>query len=255
MSDRDIALAVIGGTGLYKLADLQDVRSRTSPSRTTARPPGRSRIGTLGGASRRLPGAPRRRPFAAAAPDQLPRQPGRAAGAGRAARARAQHRRRHHRALRPARAGLSGPAHRLHLGPHLARSARNRAPRCCMSISASPTRARCAQAVLAAARRAGVDAGRRRLLRRHPGAAPGDTRRDRAHAPRRLRPGRHDRHARGRRWRARWGWTTPAWRSSPTGRPAPGPDPDEVITLQDVLDNVAAASAGLPDLLRALLAG
>jgi 5'-methylthioinosine phosphorylase len=34
-----------------------------------------------------------------------------------------------------------------------------------------------------------------------------------------------------------------------------GPDRDEVITLQDVLDNVAAASAGLPALLRALLAG
>lgn len=33
-----------------------------------------------------------------------------------------------------------------------------------------------------------------------------------------------------------------------------GPDPDEVITLQDVLDNVAAASAGLPALLGALLA-
>jgi 5'-methylthioinosine phosphorylase len=33
-----------------------------------------------------------------------------------------------------------------------------------------------------------------------------------------------------------------------------GPDPDEVITLQDVLDNVAVASAGLPALLRALLA-
>ena len=33
-----------------------------------------------------------------------------------------------------------------------------------------------------------------------------------------------------------------------------GPDPDEVITLQDVLDNVAAASSGLPALLRALLA-
>jgi len=33
-----------------------------------------------------------------------------------------------------------------------------------------------------------------------------------------------------------------------------GPDPDEVITLQDVLDNVAAASGGLPALLRALLA-
>jgi 5'-methylthioinosine phosphorylase len=33
-----------------------------------------------------------------------------------------------------------------------------------------------------------------------------------------------------------------------------GPDPDEVITLQDVLDHVAAASAGLPPLIRALLA-
>lgn len=32
-----------------------------------------------------------------------------------------------------------------------------------------------------------------------------------------------------------------------------GPDPDEVITLQDVLDNVAAASAGLPALLCAML--
>jgi 5'-methylthioinosine phosphorylase len=34
-----------------------------------------------------------------------------------------------------------------------------------------------------------------------------------------------------------------------------GPDVEEVITLQDVLDNVAAASAGLPALLRALLDG
>lgn len=32
-----------------------------------------------------------------------------------------------------------------------------------------------------------------------------------------------------------------------------GPDPDEVITLQDVLDNVAAASSGLPALLGAML--
>lgn len=34
-----------------------------------------------------------------------------------------------------------------------------------------------------------------------------------------------------------------------------GTDPDEVITLQDVLDNVAAASAGIPALLREMLAG
>lgn len=34
-----------------------------------------------------------------------------------------------------------------------------------------------------------------------------------------------------------------------------GPDADEVITLQDVLDNVAVASAGLPPLLRRMLAG
>ena len=33
-----------------------------------------------------------------------------------------------------------------------------------------------------------------------------------------------------------------------------GPDPDEVITLQDVLDNVAAASSGLPRLIASLLA-
>jgi len=32
-----------------------------------------------------------------------------------------------------------------------------------------------------------------------------------------------------------------------------GPDPDEIITLQDVLDNVAAASSGLPRLLDELL--
>lgn len=34
-----------------------------------------------------------------------------------------------------------------------------------------------------------------------------------------------------------------------------GPDPDEVITLEDVLANVAVASAGLPALLKAVLAG
>lgn len=34
-----------------------------------------------------------------------------------------------------------------------------------------------------------------------------------------------------------------------------GPDPDEVITLDDVLANVAAASAGLPPLMDALLGG
>jgi 5'-methylthioinosine phosphorylase len=33
-----------------------------------------------------------------------------------------------------------------------------------------------------------------------------------------------------------------------------GPDPDEVITLQDVLHNVAAASSGLPALLQTMLA-
>ena len=34
-----------------------------------------------------------------------------------------------------------------------------------------------------------------------------------------------------------------------------GPDPDEVITLDDVLANVAAATAGVSRLLGALLAG
>lgn len=34
-----------------------------------------------------------------------------------------------------------------------------------------------------------------------------------------------------------------------------GPDPDEVITLEDVLANVAAASSGIPVLLRQMLAG
>jgi 5'-methylthioinosine phosphorylase len=34
-----------------------------------------------------------------------------------------------------------------------------------------------------------------------------------------------------------------------------GPDVEEVITLQDVLDNVEVAMAGVPGLLRRLLAG
>src|SRR5690606_23665548 len=34
-----------------------------------------------------------------------------------------------------------------------------------------------------------------------------------------------------------------------------GPEPDAVITLQEVLDNVSAASSGLPALLHELLAG
>jgi 5'-methylthioinosine phosphorylase len=34
-----------------------------------------------------------------------------------------------------------------------------------------------------------------------------------------------------------------------------GPDPDEVITLEDVLGNVAAATAGVARLLRALVEG
>lgn len=33
-----------------------------------------------------------------------------------------------------------------------------------------------------------------------------------------------------------------------------GPDPEEVITMDDVLTNVKAATAGIPRLLRALLA-
>ena len=44
----DIALAVIGGTGVYKLADLQDVESRTQDTRFGP-PSGPVRIGTLGG--------------------------------------------------------------------------------------------------------------------------------------------------------------------------------------------------------------
>ena len=44
----DIALAVIGGTGVYKLADLQDVEAREMDTRFGA-PSGPVRIGTLGG--------------------------------------------------------------------------------------------------------------------------------------------------------------------------------------------------------------
>lgn len=44
----DIALAVIGGTGLYKLADLQDVESH-EPDTRFGRPSGPVRVGTLAG--------------------------------------------------------------------------------------------------------------------------------------------------------------------------------------------------------------
>ena len=44
----DIALAVIGGTGVYKLADLQDVEARELDTRFGA-PSGSVRLGTLGG--------------------------------------------------------------------------------------------------------------------------------------------------------------------------------------------------------------
>ncbi|MBD9477842.1 S-methyl-5'-thioinosine phosphorylase [Pseudoxanthomonas sp. PXM02] len=48
MTMSDIALAVIGGTGVYKLADLQDVEARELDTRFGA-PSGPVRIGTLGG--------------------------------------------------------------------------------------------------------------------------------------------------------------------------------------------------------------
>ena len=44
----DIALAVIGGTGVYRLADLQDVETRVLDTRFGA-PSGPVRIGTLEG--------------------------------------------------------------------------------------------------------------------------------------------------------------------------------------------------------------
>jgi 5'-methylthioinosine phosphorylase len=48
MTMTDIALAVIGGTGVYRLADLQDVETRELETRFGA-PSGPVRIGTLGG--------------------------------------------------------------------------------------------------------------------------------------------------------------------------------------------------------------
>jgi 5'-methylthioinosine phosphorylase len=48
MSMADLALAVIGGTGVYRLADLQDVETRELDTRFGA-PSGPVRIGTLGG--------------------------------------------------------------------------------------------------------------------------------------------------------------------------------------------------------------
>jgi 5'-methylthioinosine phosphorylase len=84
-----------------------------------------------------------------------------------------------------------------------------------------------------------------------PRATAGNHRRDRATASRRLRPGRHDRHA-GRLARelgldyaclaivANW---------------AAGCGDGEEITMAEVLDNVAAASAGLPELVGELARG
>ena len=116
------------------------------------------------------------------------------------------------RRLRPARAGVPGPADRLHLGPHLHALRGARAAEVLHVDFGDPytpsLRARSHRGRARDRRRA----GRRRLLRRDPGAAPGNQGRDRAHAPRRLRPGRHDRHARSRRWRANSASTTPAWR-------------------------------------------
>src|SRR5690606_31692412 len=78
---------------------------RSGPHRHPGRPP------------RRLPRAPRRGQLGPAAQGELPRQSGRAAGAGRDPGARAKYRRRDYRPLRSARARLPGPVDRLHLGP------------------------------------------------------------------------------------------------------------------------------------------
>lgn len=79
-----IALAVIGGTGVYKLAQLDDVSSHQVDTRYGT-PSGPIRVGTL---------------------------------LGQRVAFLARHGEGHYRTLRPARAGLPGPADRLHLGAY-----------------------------------------------------------------------------------------------------------------------------------------
>ena len=153
---------------------------------------------------------------------QLPRQPGRAEGARRDARAGAQHGRRHHRRLRPARAGLPGPADRLHLGPHFHDLRRAGTEVLHVDFGDPYTPA------LRAGYRGGARAGVALVDGGCYGATQGPRLETKAEIARMRRDGCDLVGMTGmpEAGLARdWVSTTPAWPSSPTGRPGAGPSP------------------------------
>lgn len=252
MSDRDIALAVIGGTGLYKLADLQDVETHQPVTRYGAAS-GPIRIGTLAG--HRVAFLARHGEGHSLPPHKINYRANLAALQALGAQ----------RVL--ALNTVGGITERF--GPRvlacpdqLIDYTWGRISTICeepdtevlhIDFGEPYTRA-LREAVLAAARRAGgdlVDGGCY-------GATQGPRLETRAEIVRMRRDGCDLVGMTGmpEAGLAReMGLDYACLGIVANWAAGAGPDPDEVITLQDVLDNVAAASSGLPDLLRALLAG
>ncbi|MDR7136250.1 5'-methylthioinosine phosphorylase [Lysobacter niastensis] len=252
MSDRDIALAVIGGTGLYKLADLQDVETH-QPVTQYGAASGPIRIGTLAG--HRVAFLARHGEGHSLPPHKINYRANLAALQALGAR----------RVL--ALNTVGGITERF--GPRvlacpdqLIDYTWGRISTICeepgtevlhVDFGEPYTRA-LREAVLAAARGAGVDLVDGGCY----GATQGPRLETRAEIARLRRDGCDLVGMTGmpEAGLAReMGLDYACLGIVANWAAGAGPDPDEVITLQDVLDNVAAASSGLPDLLRALLAG
>jgi len=252
MSDRDIALAVIGGTGLYKLADLQDVETH-QPVTQYGAASGPIRIGTLAG--HRVAFLARHGEGHSLPPHKINYRANLAALQALGAR----------RVL--ALNTVGGITERF--GPRvlacpdqLIDYTWGRISTICeepgtevlhVDFGEPYTRA-LREAVLAAARRAGVDLVDGGCY----GATQGPRLETRAEIARMRRDGCDLVGMTGmpEAGLAReMGLDYACLGIVANWAAGAGPDPDEVITLQDVLDNVAAASSGLPDLLRTLLAG
>ena len=252
MSDRDIALAIIGGTGLYKLADLQDVETHQPVTRYGAAS-GPIRIGTLAG--HRVAFLARHGEGHSLPPHLINYRANLAALQALSAR----------RVL--ALNTVGGITERF--GPRvlacpdqLIDYTWGRISTICeepgtevlhVDFGEPYTRA-LREAVLAAAARAGVDLVGGGCY----GATQGPRLETRAEIARMRRDGCDLVGMTGmpEAGLAReMGLDYACLGIVANWAAGAGPDPDEVITLQDVLDNVAAASSGLPDLLQALLAG
>ena len=252
MSDRDIALAIIGGTGLYKLADLQDVETHQPVTRYGAAS-GPIRIGTLAG--HRVAFLARHGEGHSLPPHLINYRANLAALQALGAR----------RVL--ALNTVGGITERF--GPRvlacpdqLIDYTWGRISTICeepgtevlhVDFGEPYTRA-LREAVLAAAARAGVDVVGGGCY----GATQGPRLETRAEIARMRRDGCDLVGMTGmpEAGLAReMGLDYACLGIVANWAAGAGPDPDEVITLQDVLDNVAAASSGLPDLLQALLAG